>query len=47
LSGILLTPLWKRGARGDFMRIDLFKKIPLNPPLPKGEDRIKGVEHAL
>jgi len=29
------TPLWKRGARGDFLR-DNFK-IPLYPPLPKGD----------
>jgi len=34
--GILKTPLWKRGARGDFKK-KLLHKIPLHPPLPKGE----------
>ena len=28
------TPLWKRGARGDFLRIIL--KSPFIPPLPSG-----------
>jgi hypothetical protein len=31
------SPLWKRGARGDFTE-DKFQKIPLNPPLLKGEE---------
>jgi hypothetical protein len=34
------SPLWKRGARGDFFRSSWIaeqKKFPLNPPLPKGE----------
>jgi hypothetical protein len=28
-----INPLWKRGARGDLRP----RKIPLNPPFPKGE----------
>ena len=32
------TPLWKRGGKGDFMENLLIHKIPLNPPLPKGEN---------
>jgi hypothetical protein len=38
LVGIVQTPLWKRGVRGDFMEDRFIQKIPLNPPLPKGED---------
>jgi len=34
--GILKTPLWKRGARGDFKK-KLLHKIPLHPPFSKGE----------
>jgi len=33
----LWPPLWKRGVRGDFMVNRFIQKIPLNPPLPKGE----------
>ena len=36
----LISPLWKRGARGDFRsrpRFHIPEKIPLNPPFPKGE----------
>jgi len=32
------TPLWKRGVWGDFMENRFIQKIPLSPPLPKGED---------
>jgi hypothetical protein len=31
-----LSPLWKRGARGDLVSPQT-AEIPLNPPLPKGE----------
>jgi len=36
---IRISPLWKRGARGDFRVTHRFtapKKIPLNPPFSKG-----------
>jgi len=36
----LISPLWKRGARGDFRsrpRFHIPEKIPLNPPFPKRE----------
>ncbi len=49
---ILKTPLWKRGARGDFKK-KLLHKIPLHPlvasrlrPLPKGEDTKKDAGQA-
>jgi len=33
---IITTPLWQRGERGDLL-MNIFPKIPLNPPFPKGE----------
>jgi hypothetical protein len=36
------TPLCQRGVWGDFIENRFIQKIPLNPPLPKGEDTRKG-----
>jgi hypothetical protein len=41
------SPLWKRGAWGDFMENRLIQKIPFNPPLPKGEDARKNSQAQL
>jgi hypothetical protein len=39
-AGTVLSPLCKRGVRGDFSGISAGTelKIPLNPPFPKGEE---------
>src|SRR4030042_4244748 len=42
LSRILLTPLWKRGVRGDLWRIDLFKKSPSIPLCQRGKMKEEG-----
>jgi hypothetical protein len=34
-----LVPLFGKGARGDFKRIDCLEKSPSYPPLPKGDKR--------
>jgi len=49
------SPLWKRGAGGDFIteifycNINelLFCKIPLNPPFPKGEAKSRILSQSL
>jgi hypothetical protein len=48
LFSLLETPLWQRGARGDFINkktASFFLKIPLHPPFPKG-DLLQPLEHS-
>jgi len=40
-----LNPSLEKRVRGDFMENRFIQKIPLNPPLPKGEDEGRRILH--
>ncbi len=37
VGNLSVSLLWKRGVRRVFLENRFFRKIPLDPPLPKGE----------